>query len=147
MNEQPDDKIRIDEEWKAKVEAEKQAFAAQEKLEQEDKGRPPLPPASLAMLVTNFATQALVCLGRIPDPTGAERELDLEMARYAIDMLEVIETKTAGNVEDAEKQMLASTLHDLRMTYLSVAKSASGSGESGGSAEGGEQKKSRIITP
>ena len=146
MDDQPTGKIHADEEWKAKVEAEKQIFAAEEKLKQKPDERPALPPASLAMLVTNFATQALVSLGRIADPTGEQRPVDLEMARYAIDMLGVLEEKTKGNLEQAEEQLLSTTLHDLRMTFLSVSRTAETAGGEGG-GDAGEQRQGRIIMP
>ena len=146
MNDQPAGKIHVDEEWKSKVEAEKREFEAQEKQGTESGPRGALPPASLAMLVTNFATQALVSLGRIPDPTGEQRPVDLEMARYAIDMLGILAEKTKGNLEEAEMQLINTTLHDLRMTYLSVSRSAETADDKGDSGTG-EKRQGRIITP
>jgi hypothetical protein len=122
MNEQEDRKIHVDEDWKAKVEAEREALQAQEEVTRDEGQRPPLPAPDFATLITNFASQALLALGRMPDASGAMREVDLELARYAIDLLEVVQTKTAGNLEPDEEQMLSSILHDLRMAYLDTSR-------------------------
>jgi hypothetical protein len=146
MNEETDDKkIHIDEDWKAQVEAERQALEAQEKLEQDRDERPPLPTANLTGLVSSFVTQAWLALGRIPDPSGEERGIDLDMARYAIDMIEVLKTKTAGNVDEHEEQLFRTALDELRLTYLDAAKAV----EQGRAkaAQPPDAPKSRIITP
>jgi hypothetical protein len=145
MSEHDDKKIHIDEDWKAKVAAEREMLAAQEKMDQDDRERPPLPPASLATLISNFATQALIGLGRLPGPGAEKPEIDLEMARYAIDMIEVLEQKTAGNVDETETQLMRTALDDLRMAYLNVAKAAATTGTGSTPAEQGGT--SRIITP
>lgn len=145
MSEQDEKKIHIDEDWKARVEAEKKAFEAQEKLEGRPGERPPLPPASFTTLISNFMTQALMSLGRLPVPGGEEPQVDLEMARYAIDMIEVLQQKTAGNVDEDEAQLLRTALDDLRMAYLHVAKAVEAAGRKVVTPD--QEGKSRIITP
>jgi hypothetical protein len=152
MNDQPKSKIEVDEDWKARVDAEKQAFSMQEEAEAKTRERPPLPAASLTSLISSFATQALVGVGRLPDPASGKPQLDLELARFAIDMIEVVQTKTAGNLEPGEEQMLAGTLHDLRMAYLDAAKRGAAGSQPGGDdgvAKEKEEKQGtpRIITP
>ncbi|NLT77296.1 MAG: DUF1844 domain-containing protein, partial [Planctomycetes bacterium] len=46
---------------------------------------------------------------------------DLEMARYNIDMLEVLEAKTKGNLTAEEAQVLKNTLSELRMGFVQIA--------------------------
>ena len=72
---------------------------------------------------------------------------DMELARYAIDMLGVVEEKTRGNLSTAETQLLEVTLHDLRMAYLDATRvrPAGDAPAAGEPASGGG--KSRIITP
>jgi len=50
-----------------------------------------------------------------------DREPDLEMARYNIDMLEVLEAKTKGNLTAEEAQVLKNTLSELRMGFVQIA--------------------------
>ena len=52
---------------------------------------------------------------------------DLELAKYNIDMLEVLGTKTSGNITDEEKNLLENTLHQLRMAFVKISE-AQGAG-------------------
>ena len=44
--------------------------------------------------------------------------VDLEMGKYNIDMLGVIQEKTKDNLSDQESKLLEDTLHQLRMTFV-----------------------------
>jgi hypothetical protein len=77
-----------------------------------------LPPASLSFLVAGLAAQAHVALGKIENPITKRTETDLPAARHAIDLLEVLEAKTKGNLEPNEIALLSHVLWDLRMAYV-----------------------------
>lgn len=47
-----------------------------------------------------------------------EQELDLELARHNIDLLELLQDKTKGNRTPEEDQLLEHLLFQLRMTYV-----------------------------
>lgn len=116
-------KIIVDDDWKEQVQAEKEALQRQRETKQEPQGkkRPeaPLPPASFSVLVTSLATQALLALGQVPDPSGkVVRQLD--QARHLIDLLGVLEDKTKGNLTDDEAAMLEGVLHELRMAFVAA---------------------------
>jgi hypothetical protein len=117
-------KIIVDEDWKAQVEAEKEAAKKQESVSSDQRQQSAddvkMPPASLPLLVTTLATQALASMGQIPDPVEGKAILRLDVARHFIDTLAVLEEKTKGNLTAEEEQMLSSTLHQLRMAYVSV---------------------------
>jgi len=125
--EQPKSKIIIDEDWKSQVQAEKEALERQ--VHQEPQAAPqtaptprghaaPLPPATLAVLLTTLATQALVALGQIPHPISGKPEVHLDEAKHFIDTLEMLEVKTAGNRAAEETQLLDNLLHELRLGYV-----------------------------
>jgi len=84
-----------------------------------------LPPATFEMLVGMLSTQATVALGLIPNPTGEKAETQFDLARHCIDLLGVLESKTEGNLQEAEKSLLDETLHQLRMAYVEIIKQAS----------------------
>ena len=89
----------------------------------EEPKRTSVPPASLdfiAILFTYVHT-ALMYLGEVKDPEGKESE-NLEGARQMIDILEVIQQKTKGNLTKEEEQYLESALYDLRMRFMKKAK-------------------------
>ena len=128
-DEKKEKKIIVDEDWKAQAQKEKDVLAAQEKAEHEkaehekedqDKQRPPLPPADFAGLVNTFTTQAFFALGVLRTKEDKDIPADLELAKYNIDMLEVLGDKTSGNISDDEKKMIENTLHQLRMAFVQV---------------------------
>lgn len=119
-------KIIIDEDWKSRVEAEKEEL--ERKRNTGETGGGPteglesmkMPPASFEMLLTSLATEALVALGQIPHPATGKAELNLEQAKFFIDTLEILEKKTQGNLTGDEAQALQDLLHQLRIAYVNV---------------------------
>ncbi len=130
-------KLIIDEDWKKQAQQEKEILAAKEKQEkakqkaadeEEEIGQPagPLPQGDLASLINMLTTQALFALGVLRVKGQDQREPDLEMARYNIDMLETLQAKTKGNLTAEESQLLKNTLNELRMGFVQIAESAGG---------------------
>jgi hypothetical protein len=113
-------KIIIDEDWKSQVEAEKEALAHETGDNPGGAGQQELPAASFEMLVTTFATEAMVALGQLPNPFTNEHTLSFEHAKYTIDMLQVLEDKTKGNLSTDEAALLESLLHQLRLAYVTL---------------------------
>ena len=119
-------KIIVDEDWKQEAQKEKEILAAQEEAEKKEKqqektSRGPLPEGNFAALISMLATQALFALGLLQVKGQEERKPDLELAKYNIDMLSVLEEKTRGNLSKEEEIVLANTLNELRMGYVKVA--------------------------
>ena len=77
-----------------------------------------IPPASFPALVSLLATQAMAALGQIPVAQGGSAEVKLPLAKHFIDTLEVLQTKTQGNLNEMEKGMLESMLFELRLAYV-----------------------------
>lgn len=131
-------KIIIDEDWKSRVEAEREAAlrakegdavapapAAESPMSDEhDHPAMPMPPASFEMLVTTLATEAMIGLGQIPHPMTGKLHPDPAQARYAIDMLEMLAEKTKGNLTPGEDRGMRDLLHQLRMAFLAVKQGA-----------------------
>ena len=133
-----DKKLFIDEDWKAKVEAEKEAArhgtpatssaassadvsptsASQPNIGDEDPTDFPLPPASLTFLLTTLATQAMVAMGQVPNPITGRADVRLTQAKHFIDSLAMLEQKTAGNRTVDETALLDDLLHQLRMAFV-----------------------------
>lgn len=79
---------------------------------------PAAPPASFEFLVHTLFTQALMALGRIPNPITKQSHVNLATARHFVDMLAMLERKTAGNLTVDEARMLEEIQHQLRMMVL-----------------------------
>jgi len=127
--EKQEKKIIVDEDWKKQAQQEKEILAAQEaeekkKTKADDEAglrRGPLPKGDIAGLISMLTTQALFALGVLGVKGQEQREPDLELARYNIDMLEALEAKTKGNLTAEEQQALTNTLSELRMGYVQIA--------------------------
>jgi hypothetical protein len=74
-------------------------------------------------LLSLLATQASLALGS-PHPMTGEAHDDLEMARTMISMIEVLKTKTKGNLAPDEERALDEILYQLRMEFTKKAKAA-----------------------
>ena len=72
-------------------------------------------------MISMLVTQALFALGLIKIEGQKDKEPDLELAKYNIDMLETLEEKTKGNLNESEKRVLEHTLSDVRMAYVKMA--------------------------
>ena len=79
---------------------------------------PEPPPASFSVLISMLFTQAMAMLGQMPDPATGESKVNKPFAKHYIDTLEMLETKTKGNLDDQESAMLNEALHALRMMYV-----------------------------
>ena len=96
------------------------AVAPDARLRPESSGR--LEPLFLDLL-SLLATQASLALGS-PHPMTGEAQDDLEMARAMISMIEVLRTKTKGNLAGDEERALDEILYQLRMEFTKKAKAA-----------------------
>jgi len=83
-------------------------------------GERQLPEASYPTLINTFVTQVLLYLGDLT-PRGVEPQVNLDMAKFNIDLLGVLEEKTKGNLSPEEQKMLDNALYEVRMRYVSVA--------------------------
>jgi hypothetical protein len=77
-----------------------------------------MPEAGIDVLISSLATQALIGLGVMGHPVSNKKEVDLQSAQFSIDLLQVLEEKTKGNLSDLEKRFLDTILHDLRMKFV-----------------------------
>ena len=59
--------------------------------------------AMFAQMVMQFASTALMLMGRMPNPMTGKTETDLDAARMFIEQLEMLEVKTKGNLGTEEQ--------------------------------------------
>jgi hypothetical protein len=83
-----------------------------------------LPPPSFNLLVATFASQGAVAFGQVPNPIDGKTEVRIELGRHAIDMLDILEQKTKGNLTADEAKFLENVLHQLRLTFVEAMKKA-----------------------
>ena len=68
--------------------------------------------------LVSLATSCLMNLGRYSDPETGEVQTDFDAARQMIQIIEMLQEKTAGNLDTEEEQLLRTLLYDLRIAYV-----------------------------
>lgn len=113
-SEDPVVKKHVDESWKNSVEKEKGA----EPAEPSPSG-PPEP--NFPFFMSTLGMQALVALGEIQDPASEKikTDPDLRQAKYLIDTMDMLVSKTKGNLTAEEEHMVQGLLYEVRMKYVS----------------------------
>jgi hypothetical protein len=137
---------RVDESWKQQVEAERQAAPprpgeraaepppiiqptpAPAPAGTPGREQPPepaaaqgdegMPEARFDLFVTGLAVDALIALGDMAHPATRKTQVNLEHARYLIDLLGMLEEKTRNNLTTDEDRLMKDTLYQLRMRYM-----------------------------
>ncbi len=66
------------------------------------------------------AQNAGLFLGQIPNPQTGGRSVNLRAAKSVIDSLEMLASKTRGNLTDSESKLLTAALQNLQPLYESA---------------------------
>jgi hypothetical protein len=78
-----------------------------------------MPEMTFERVIQSLYMQALLQLGGATEP-GQPPQVDLLGARQTIDMLDIIDKKTKGNLSDSEAKLVATALFELRMGFLEI---------------------------
>lgn len=69
-------------------------------------------------LVITFQQAAFQHMGKIPNPITGKIEREIEQARMAIDMLDMLKARTKSNLADEETRMLDHVLRELKLNFV-----------------------------
>ena len=136
-------RIHVDSDWKSQAQAEKDKLKEMDVQSQagSQQGRGELPPAEFKTLVGTLASNAVMSLGGMQHPETGQVMVDIEGAKLYIDLLDILQEKTSGNLDDEESQYLEQVAHELRTRFVeisrAVAEQMSGGGQGG--QPGGDQ--------
>jgi hypothetical protein len=70
----------------------------------------------------SIASAAMMGLGLAPRPDSGKTEVDLELARQNIDLLDMIQAKTKNNLTAEETKLLERVLFEVRTKFVEVSK-------------------------
>jgi hypothetical protein len=70
----------------------------------------------------SIASAAMMGLGLAPRPDNGKTELDLNLARQNIDLLQLLQQKTKGNLTPDEATLLDKLLLECRTKYVEEAR-------------------------
>ena len=85
---------------------------------EQDESKEFLPPLDFSSIVFPFYTQALVKLGLMEDPLKSNSTENLDFAKRLIDLLDLLRTRTQGQLQSDEETFLESCLAQLKMAYM-----------------------------
>ncbi|XAL99842.1 DUF1844 domain-containing protein [Phycisphaeraceae bacterium D3-23] len=142
--------LQVDSDWKAQAQAEKAKLAAKEQQRKAPAQPAPgasaprgaaapegerFPPADFAGLMNIFVSQTVMALGGMAHPQTGQPHVDLDLAGHFLGLLGVLEDKTKNNLSDDDAKQLATTLYELRSSYIQIS-NASRSPATGGQGPG-----------
>ena len=93
-----------------------------EESEKEEQKGYAIPEPDFITFIFTLSTHAQIGMGLIPNPISKKVEVDLNLAKYQIDIIGMIKEKTKGNLDEREGKFIENILHELRMVYVNVAK-------------------------
>ena len=79
---------------------------------------PDYPPINFTNFVLSLSTSAFFHFGDFPDHEGVKAEKNLPAAKQTIDILDMLNEKTRGNLNENENQLIQGVLYELKLRYV-----------------------------
>lgn len=77
-------------------------------------------PVSFAQFLVSLGSSAMVHLGETADPATGGREANPMMAKHTLDVLELLRTKTRGNLDEDEARLLDALIGEVSEKLASL---------------------------
>ena len=81
-------------------------------------------------VVDTFRSSASISMGKMKNPVTNKINVNIEQAKYYLDLLIMLQKKTKNNLTDYEEQMLINTVSELKMNFMELEDSAADVGSS-----------------
>jgi Domain of unknown function (DUF1844) len=86
---------------------------------QSGKGKEPdYPPINFTNFVLSLSTSALFHFGDFPDPESGKTQKNLPAAKQTIDILDMLNEKAKGNLNENETNLIQGILYELKLRYV-----------------------------
>ncbi len=116
---------RVDESWKEQIARDKGANApSASSLTKEESSRASAPKQTskpFLNFLNSMAFQAMMFLGEIPNPETRQKEIHLDAAKEAIDLLASLKQKTEGNLSAEEADFFNTLLPEIQIKFAEKA--------------------------
>ena len=76
------------------------------------------PPVNFTNFVLSLSTSALFHFGDFPESEGGAPQKNLPAAKQTIDILDMLNEKTKGNLDKNESNLIQGVLYELKMRYV-----------------------------
>ena len=73
---------------------------------------------SFMYLIGTFQSSAWIAMGKMKNPMTDKIDRNLDQASFYIDLLDMMQTKTKGNLSEYEEQMLINTVSELKINFI-----------------------------
>jgi hypothetical protein len=80
-------------------------------------------PISFSTFILGLASTALIHMGEVPNPETGIATATPDLAQQSLSLLDLLETKTKGNLTVEEQKLFSSVLTDLRLKFVALKKS------------------------
>ena len=114
------DRRRFNEAGEAKADAPEQGAAHEPIVGENTPGGGDLPEMDFSTFVLSLSSSAMMHMGETELPGGGTVKKDLDLAKQSIDILEILQEKTKGNLTEDEAGILQELLYTLRVTYVNA---------------------------
>jgi len=74
-------------------------------------------------VIDTFRSSASISLGKMKNPMTNRTDININQAKYYIDLLVMLKNKTKNNVSEYEEQMLINTVSELKMNFIEAKQS------------------------
>ena len=81
-------------------------------------------------VVDTFRSSASISMGKMKNPVTNKTNVNIQQAKYYLDLLIMLQKKTKNNLTDYEEQMLINTVSELKMTFMKLEDSEADVGSS-----------------
>ena len=81
-------------------------------------------PIDFNTFVLSLSSNVLARVGQVAQSDETPEAVQLALAKQTVDILELLETKTAGNLTGEEERLLNSVLGEVRAAYAAQAKTS-----------------------
>jgi hypothetical protein len=78
---------------------------------------------NFSTFILGLASTTLIHLGAAPHPETSSLSPDLPLARQSLELLELLQVKTKGNLTVEEERLFSNLLTDLRLRFVNLTKS------------------------
>lgn len=79
-----------------------------------------MPEVTFASFILSLNTAALYHMGELPHPETGQRMVDRELAKHSIDTLTLLASKTKGNLDADENELLTRILYELKIRFVKL---------------------------
>ena len=74
-------------------------------------------------VVDTFRSSASISMGKTQNPVTKKTDINLDQAKYYLDILSMLQKKTKNNLTEYEEQMLINIVSELKMNFIELKQS------------------------